>query len=317
MYESNELPSIQLQIQSRYETHREIRNSQQKSRLIAPEFPGWIVDSILQKLIYQAKHPGYVDPRHCLVFWARPPHHIRHIVGLIQEKLRNLMPGLWLSVSVFSALNFLDLWFMPLECLHMTALEVAHSMTESQIEELLGVLKSKVLDITDYTFNHRARLFKPLLSYDNQAIALSFLPASNENVSSTLAGEENAYTYHHLRRDLYDLCESNGIAVGSRYVVPSAHLTIARYVTERRTDEDEKDQFSGSEGMTKWVNHLEQINTWLKEEFWLNSSSGNEAEVDWVVGEERGLDCRAGTLWYGGGRSVHVGKGFTVTRPRP
>ena len=227
------------------------------------------------------------------------------------------MPGLWLSASILSMLNFLDLWLMPLKYLHMTTLEVAHSMSESQIEELLGIVKSKVSDITDYTFNHRARLFKPLLSYDNQAIALSFLPASNENFSSTVAGEENAYTYHHLRRDLYNLCESTGVAVGSRYVVPSAHLTIARYVTERKADRDEKDQLSGSEGMVKWVNHLEQINTWLQEEFWLNSSPSNEAEVDWVVGEERGLDCRAGTVWYGGGRSVHVGKGFTVTRPRP
>lgn len=206
---------------------------------------------------------------------------------------------------------------MPLECLHMTALEVAHSMAESQIEQLLGILKSKVSDITNYTFNHQAALFKPLLSYDNQAIALSFLPTSNESILDALTGDETAYTYHHLRRDLYQLCESAGITVGSRYVVPSAHLTIARYVTERKPDADDDEQISRSEIVGKWVNQLEGINTWLKEEFWPDSRSANKAQGDWVVGEERGLDCRAGTLWYGGGRSVLVGKGFTIPRPQP
>lgn len=199
----------------------------------------------------------------------------------------------------------------------MTALEVAHSMTESKMEELLGILKSKASTITDYTFNHRARLFKPLLSYDNQAIALSFLPASYRNTLQSLAGDGNAYTYHHLRRDLHDLCESAGITVGSRYVVPSAHLTIARYVTERKPEGDDKDKSSSFEGIFEWVNHLEEINTWLKQEFWPESNEANKAQGDWVVGEERGLECRAGTLWYGGGRSVHVGKGFNVARPEP
>lgn len=217
----------------------------------------------------------------------------------------------------FYSLNFIDLWLMPLECLHMTALEVAHSMAESQIEELLGILKSKVTGIANYTFNHRARLCKPLLSYDNQAIALSFLPTFNESIPDALAGDENEYTYHDLRRDLYELCESAGVTVGSRYVVPSAHLTIARYVAERKTNADDNEQISSPETMVKWVNHLEGINTWLKEEFWPESKPANRAQGDWVVGEERGLDYRAGTLWYGGGRSEVVGKGFTITRPQP
>ena len=227
------------------------------------------------------------------------------------------MPGLWVRASILYSLNVLDLWLMPLECLHMTALEVAHSMVESQIEELLGILKSKVSNITNYTLNHRASLFKPLLSYDNQAIALSFLPTSNESIFGASAGDKVSYTYHHLRRDLYDLCESAGVTVGSRYVVPSAHLTIARYVTEGKTDADENTQTSSSETMVKWVDHLEEINNWLKEEFWPESRQAHKTRGDWVVGEERGLDCRAGTLWYGGGRSVDVGKGFTITRPKP
>ena len=190
---------------------------------------------------------------------------------------------------------------MPLECLHMTALEVAHSLTESEINDLLKALEPTLAEITDFPFDHRAKLIKPFLSYDDQAIALSFLPASDN---------ADPYTYHHFRRDLYELCKSTGVAVGSRYVVPSAHLTIARFVKARNPGEEEP----GLASMVEWVSHFEDINAWLKEEYWPESRSAARAEAEWVVGEERGLDCRAGTVWYGGGKSVHVGKSFTVTR---
>lgn len=197
----------------------------------------------------------------------------------------------------------------------MTALEVAHSMTGFQIEKLLRHIKPIVSPMTNYPFFHRARLIKPLLSYDNQAIALSFLPASNENIPDAPAGNDKTYTYHHLRRDLYGLCTSTGVSPGSRYVVPSAHLTIARFVTERKPAKDDKDQLpNSSEEIVRWVHHLEETNTWLKEEFWPQSRSPSNVQGEWVVGEERGLECRAGTLWYGGGWSVDVGRWFTVPR---
>jgi len=39
--------------------------------------------------------------------------------------------------------------------------------------------------MTDYTLTHRARLIKPMLSYDGAALALSFLPAAGEGLSTT------------------------------------------------------------------------------------------------------------------------------------
>ena len=60
------------QIQQRYSTHRTNRNAQQKSTLLAKDFPGVTVDSILAKLENSQKFRNYQDPRHCLVFWARP-----------------------------------------------------------------------------------------------------------------------------------------------------------------------------------------------------------------------------------------------------
>ena len=31
---------------------------------------------------------------------------------------------------------------------------------------------------------------------------------------------------------------------------------------------------------------------------------------EWIVGHEKGLECKKGRLWYGGGESLHLGKGF-------
>ena len=264
--------------------------------------------------MHPEQYPGYVDPRHCLVFWARPPRHLRLLVDLVQKKLRDVNPGLYFDTLMKSMLNILDLWFMPLECLHMTVLEVAHSLTESEIGEMLRIMEPTVTHITDYPFDHRARLIKPLLSYDNQAIALSFSPTSDEHMSDVIDGNDNPYTYHHLRRDLYDLCKRTGVDVGSRYVVPSAHLTLARFVTEQNPGRDGEGQISSSAGIIKWIDQLEKINSWLKEQYWPESGSGTTAEGEWIVGEETGLECRAGTVWYGGGRSVQVGRGFTVSR---
>ena len=202
-----------------------------------------------------------------------------------------------------------DLWLMPLECLHMTVLEVTHSKTEAEIEHLVNVMDSKVPQITDFTHDHRARLVKPMLSYDAAAIALSFLPAAGEGLSEAKADGADTYTYHHLRRDIYGLCKSTGVEVDSRYVVPSSHLTIARFVTQQDilgTDGNGIDR-GKVEGL---VGKLDEINAELRSKYWSQDSLTNGGS--WFVGEEKGLVNRRGTLWYGGGYSHHEGKGFIV-----
>lgn len=196
---------------------------------------------------------------------------------------------------------------MPLDCLHMTALEIAHSLTNSEIDRLVTTIQSKILEITDYTVNHRARLVQPLLSYDAQAVALSFLPGSTNSSEERSQDEADEFTYHHLRRDLYDLCRSTGVQVASRYVVPSAHLTIARYMNGKAASGNGDHKALDSTSMAAWIEHIEDINRWLKAEFWPGTSTNRELE--WVVGDETGLDCRRGTVWYGGGSSVRVGQG--------
>ncbi|MCJ1466549.1 hypothetical protein MMC07_005169 [Pseudocyphellaria aurata] len=278
-----------------YQIHRQSRNKQQAATLLSPGFTGWLLDPVLQKLVDAERHPGYSDPRNCLVFWARPPEHLRKLINTIQERLVQFNP---------------DLWLMPADCLHMTALELTHSRSQAEIEELVHVLRSKIPEITDYTLDHRARLVQPWLSYDSQAIALSFLPCSRLSVSEVSTHEADAYTYHHLRRDLYDLCSTSGATVASRYVVPSAHLTIARFVTHEGLQRNDQGVISDPGYMAKWIQHLNEINVWLEEEYWPRPDSLIKEGGEWIVGEEKGLECRKGTLWYGGGERVRLGRGF-------
>ncbi|EHL03493.1 hypothetical protein M7I_0438 [Glarea lozoyensis 74030] len=267
------------QIQARYETHRVTRNAQQKAKIIAPDFEDLLIDPILKKLEDPSIEPGFMDPRNCLVFWARPPGHIRDLVGRAQQELRKVAPHLWL---------------MPLQNLHLTALELCHSLTFPETEAIVSSLGSPAYtEMTDYTLTHRARLIKPTLSYDTAAIALSFLPAAGK--------EEDNFTYHHLRRDLFSIAKRAGVQVDSRYVVPSSHITIGRFLGQGDHDSIEKRK--------AWMEKIEEVNVWLEKEFW-PSNGEDEEGFEWVVGMEKGLDFRQGTLWYGGGETIRLGKGF-------
>ncbi|KAK6438709.1 hypothetical protein LTR95_005084 [Oleoguttula sp. CCFEE 5521] len=260
-------------IQAVYDKHRTNRNAQQKGKLLAPDFSGVVIDEMLATL-----QTGGEDWRHCLVFWARPPVRIRELIGEVQRRLLSAAPNMWM---------------MPPDNLHMTALEVTHSRTEQEITSLVKQLSSAAHDIADYTNDHRARLIKPVISFDAQALALSFLPASGED------GDQ--YSYHHLRRDVFNKVQAAGVEVESRYVVPSAHLTIGRFIT--KTD-FEIDGNVDHAKVAKLVETIESINAWLVREIW----SGPQGE--WRVGQEKGLDHRQGKLWYGGGETVYLGKGY-------
>jgi len=83
-------------MQARYSTHRTTRNAQQKEKLLADDFQGLIIDPILLRLEDQSIEPGFTDPRHCMVFWARPPKHIRDLIVKVQEELKSVAPSTYL-----------------------------------------------------------------------------------------------------------------------------------------------------------------------------------------------------------------------------
>lgn len=290
-------------LQARYETHRSARNAQFKTTILSPDFPGWTVDEILSKLHAQetgkngkAEEP-FIDHRNNLAFYARPPKHIRELVDGIQRELRSVAPSIW---------------FTPSENLHMTTLELTNSRTRSELEVLVSELEATgtIPELVDYTFNHRSRLIKPVVSYDASAMALSFVPAAGEGTGST---DDGAYSYHHLRRDLYDRVAETGIKVIPRYIVPSAHVTIARFITH-----DgfllEQDGPDGSridrEQLKALMNKIEHINQELQKKYWPSEEGNMSSRGEWVVGHEKGLELCKGASWYGKGESVLDGKGF-------
>lgn len=210
---------------------------------------------------------------------------------------------------------------MPLPNLHATAVEVCHSRTESECDFLVTSLQPSCQTIADLTSTpgHAARLINPMVSYDDAALALSFVPAAGEGLSPLRTTKDDAFTYHHLRRALYSLI-SESVPVASRYTVPSAHLTIARYntpnpfVAETSSTEDQLDHVAGTDvsKRERLIAKIDEINQWLQEAYWPNSQQGKDDIIpeggQWIVGEEKGLDFRTGTLWYGGGHTVCLGK---------
>jgi hypothetical protein len=82
--------------------HRVTRNEQQKAKILSQDFNGWILDEHLVKLDGLQRDPSYVDPRYCLVFWARPPGKLRKLVEVIQAKLTDAAPG-WPRPSIYDA----------------------------------------------------------------------------------------------------------------------------------------------------------------------------------------------------------------------
>src|SRR6266536_3511990 len=184
---------------------------------------------------------------------------------------------------------------MPTENLHMTAMEVTHSLTSQEIDKLVDTLRPSITKIADFPYDHRARLIKPMISYDNAALALSLVPAAGEALPDGRALEDDKYSYHHLRRDLHDLCSAAGVTVGSRYVVPSAHFTIARFITQDPFSEtsNEQEEFkAGPEKLKGWIAKIEEFNAWLQEEYWPKEGEEIKAGGEWIVGEEKGLDSR-------------------------
>jgi len=196
---------------------------------------------------------------------------------------------------------------MPLSNLHMTALEITHSKTEPEISTLVDQLRPVLEQMTDLPFTHRARLIKPIITYDAQAMALSYLPAAGECLPTGRTLDDDEYSYHQLRRDLYSIA-SKHVKVDSRYVVPSAHLTIGRFIYADEV-QTSKGSFDHTK-MAKLVEAIEETNSWLKREYWPKEGQPIKVGGEWIVGEEKGLDHRRGSLWYGGGETVRLGKGF-------
>lgn len=328
---------LQAEIQSLYSTHRVTRNGQQKEKFLSSNFKEVLIDPFLLRLENPSIEPGFTDPRNCLVFWARPPDHVIKLASKIQSLLKEVAPSTsrWVppvpagisqdglhptetqavplggrtSTRPSRKLTWTttpDVWLMPPHRMHLTTLEVTHSRTPAEIDQIVAQMRPTIPALADFTFSHRSRLVKPMVSYDLAAFAMSFLPAAGEPVTSPAPSAGGAhevadsYTYHHLRRDVFDLARTTGVDVDSRYVVPSAHITLGRYLTQ--------EDHATPAARERWTKAIDEINAWLEKEVWDSVEAAFVGE--WIVGHERGIDARSGRLWYGGGKTIMMGEGF-------
>lgn len=204
---------------------------------------------------------------------------------------------------------------MPPQNMHMTIVEAAFSQPPAAIRALIAPLRTHLPRIAHFAYTHRARLVRPLLCIDTSAFALSFVPAAGERVLATTGAAmsatdddndatevecRDAYTYHHLRRDVFALVADAGVAPAPRYQVPSAHITLGRFVgAETKIAKHDAQRV---------VQAVNEINDWLAKTYAANDDPLDSAE--WIVGQERGLEVRYGPVWYGGGKSLIVGEGF-------
>ncbi|KAJ5084221.1 Ribosomal protein L44e [Penicillium alfredii] len=224
---------------------------QSREKILHPRFCKWQVDDILQNILDADKSPTpFIDPRNNLAVLARPPQHTRALIQEIQNEIA-LIAG--------SCKNRSGLWLVPSDHLHVTTLEIAAARAEPEIEDIVSFLKQRLSlsELVNYTLAHRARLVKPIVSYDASAIALTFVPAAEEN---------DAYTYHHLRSDLYNTVARTGCPIISRYTVPSAHITIARFVTDPALEAVAPNVFR--ESVSRLLRQIEAINTELISDDW-------------------------------------------------
>ncbi|GFF76290.1 hypothetical protein IFM62136_09281 [Aspergillus lentulus] len=279
------------QVQAQYEAHRSTRNAKSKAHLLSPDFTGWQVDEILKKLHVQTTIPShegqtpFIDHRNNLNFYARPPQHIKELIAEVQKEIQSVVPNIWLT---------------PPDFLHTTVLEIASSRTSLEVDSFVShIEKSGVIsDLVNYTFNHRARLVKPVVSFDAAAMALSFVPAAGEPSRWSRSAEDDKYTYHHLRRDLYAGVAATGLQLKPRYLVPSAHVTIARFIThdgfllEKLGPGGEP--VYDRERVAALVDKIEQINQTIQAKYWPGENRTVSAGAEWVVGEETGLELCKG-----------------------
>jgi hypothetical protein len=204
----------------------------------------------------------------------------------------------------------LGLWIVPPDHLHMTTLEIRSELTGPEIDEIASSLGQSglVQELANYTLTHRARLVKPVISYDTSAIALSFVPAAGEEDRSEYSGKDDHFTYHHLRSDLYDIVTQSGCDIVARYTVPSAHITIARFVTPSGLGDGKDSPNEAAKKALQLICEIEELNKELRSNVWRRF--GDPSQGEWVIGHGKGLELMKGRTWYGKGDSIVLGEGF-------
>lgn len=277
--------------------------------------------------------PVPTSSANCLVFWARPPSSILKLIESVQLRLHSLVGK--------------DLHLIPLPHVHLSVLELSHRHSISHLRNVYnavgGELLQKMLDISllaDVHSGERASapwLVKPQLMVDSTGVAVTFVPDCDDAPKNNKEEEgsnmpettTNPFTYHHLRASMQTLALTSGVEIDTCYTAATAHITIARFISSNffdMGDEDDRapnglqpmsfpshDTIGGhvkTERVAQWIELVEKINFELREQFETPEAKGM---LEWVVGQEAGLEVQLGYVKYGreAKRAEMVGRSIT------
>ncbi|EPQ55165.1 hypothetical protein GLOTRDRAFT_76447 [Gloeophyllum trabeum ATCC 11539] len=234
--------------------HRVTRQAASTAALLSSD--NIVVDPILVNVVKEGESS---DPRNSLVVWTRPSQAVKQLVRDVQRALRAIEPAIWL---------------MPEADLHMTTMEWFHSVDTETAHGITDKIPLDVVQSITTGPKTPVLLDTPVLSFDQHALAITFLPSLQTH---------DVYTYLHYRRDLVDTAASvhdPDLAIKMRYAAPSAHVTIARF----------KEPLARNNTTRSWVEALERIDRDIVRP---------RQDLVWKI--EGPAIMRAGTVWYGGG----------------
>ncbi|KAI5894755.1 uncharacterized protein SCHCODRAFT_02534933 [Schizophyllum commune H4-8] len=273
----------ELAIQKLYEDHRLTGYDKGRTEFLLPTlFQHLRVDPILTALekarTQSAVDLDQIDTRQCLTLIAIPAPSVIALGQGIQSRLKDIAPHLWIA---------------PASNMHITLLELVVAKTTTDVEETIQKLGSDLIEqLVGYPKAHPTRLAHPRLNADLGGLALSFLPEARGTCQDA---EDAPYTYLHMRRDLYALAGGAGVTPQARYAAPSAHITLARFVSEEdfvALAGPEAEREPAKEKAAKFLRLVDTINEELQ-----------ASDLAWTVGEA-GVELRRGRTWYGGGDVV-------------
>ncbi|KAL1745855.1 RNA ligase/cyclic nucleotide phosphodiesterase [Schizophyllum fasciatum] len=271
-------------IQRLYENHRLAGYAQNCATFRSPKLAQQLrtdpILSALERARTSSADADNIDTRHCLTLVAIPAPNAISLAQYIQSRLKNVAP---------------HLWFAPAANMHLTLLELVVAKTEEDVELALGKLGAQRAGaLVRYPGAHPTRLVRPRLNVDLGGLALSFVPEEKaaEKCGGDWKKDAAPFTYLHLRRELYALAADAGVKAQARYTVPSAHITLARFISAEDFNKSGEGEGSDMERISAFLRLVEAINDELA-----------ELDCAWTVGEA-GVELRKGKTWYGGGAVV-------------
>ena len=183
------------------EIHQKEMDMQQRPEVVADKI---LLDLIMNQI---------ADWRFGVSIVVTPPQEIKKLIKFIQEAiLRELKENE-------------SIWFAKEGFLHMTELEIGHSLPESEMNSLVDKIKeSDSSRVLKKVLEFDVGLSLPVINFDKTGISITFTHTPHSQHSNI-----------ELRAFLYDTMKDH-IVTGPRSVAPFHHITIARFIKELPTD---------------------------------------------------------------------------------